>query len=189
MVSTSRDFCLCGVHVHAATRVIAIAFIALSSIAFLNDIIGYVRQSQPATVVLYGIFGNVLVCSFNIFLLYGNTTKRENFYWPFIVFHILSVILGFIVAGLLLIFGTTIFSVIESLPKELPANFNLPEGSKDLLSSDTSNEKYHAPKPYYGQNFESKFNLNAQLEMQKEYEAVRQFTEAIGTSVSCSCYF
>jgi hypothetical protein len=65
----NQEFCLCGVHVHSATRVIAIVFLILSSLAFLGDIVGYVRDGASASTVICGIIGNVLVCSANLFLL------------------------------------------------------------------------------------------------------------------------
>lgn len=65
----NREFCMCGVHVHTATRVIAIVFLTLAALSFVSDVVGYVRDRTSARAVLGGIFGNILACSVNIFLL------------------------------------------------------------------------------------------------------------------------
>jgi uncharacterized membrane protein (UPF0136 family) len=65
----NREYCLCGVHVHTATRVISIVFLVLAVLAFIGDIVGYVREHSSASTVFSGIFGNLLVCSANLFLL------------------------------------------------------------------------------------------------------------------------
>jgi hypothetical protein len=113
------------------------------------------------------------------------------FYWPFIVFHILSVILGLIVAVLLLIFGSTLFGVVESLPKDLPQLEMSNQASRPLLPNSQSSETYHAPKPFYGENDfgPGKLHFQSQLDMQKDYHSARQLAEAIGASLSALIIF
>jgi len=115
----NREFCLCGVHVHSATKVIAVVFLILSGVSFLNDVVGYARLGSSASTVLVGIALNIFGVLVNVALLYGNVRQRSGFYWPFIIVNILAVVGCLFGSVLILIFGGALFGVMESLPEHL----------------------------------------------------------------------
>ncbi|KAI6240282.1 hypothetical protein M3Y99_00459500 [Aphelenchoides fujianensis] len=86
-----RWVCLCGVHVHEATFVIAVVSIVLSLL------------SIPAGII-------ALICS--IFLLIGQRNGRPGYYLPWLVLHAIGlVMLGIVcvflaIAGVLLLVGS-----------------------------------------------------------------------------------
>ncbi|KAI6238739.1 hypothetical protein M3Y99_00655600 [Aphelenchoides fujianensis] len=86
-----RWVCLCGVHVHEATFVIAIVSIVLGVL------------SIPAGII-------ALICS--IFLLMGQRQARSGYYLPWLVLHAIGLgMLGIAcvflaIAGVLLLFGS-----------------------------------------------------------------------------------
>jgi hypothetical protein len=69
MVGFDREFCLCGVHVHSATKVIAITFLVFSGISFLNDLVEFGRRNYEASSILLILIGHGLGASINIALL------------------------------------------------------------------------------------------------------------------------